>query len=74
MPLVGRFRPFFRPETVLVTVAKAFLLLLNFPGLPNDFDFFTAAIPALIALLNLEAFLFVRCGAGIPNPACAESH
>jgi hypothetical protein len=74
MPFLGALRPFFRPETVLVTVAKAFLLLLKFPGLPNDFDFFTAAIPALIALLNLETFFFVRILAGMPRASCAPSH
>ena len=34
MPFLGAFLPFFRLEATLVTVAKAFLLLLNDPGLP----------------------------------------
>ena len=60
MPFLGALRPLFRPEATFVTVAKAFLLLLNEPGLPKLLDFFTAAMPALIALLNLLSFFLTR--------------
>jgi len=56
-PLVGRFLPFFNAETVLVTVAKAFLLLLILFGFPINLLDLTAFIPADIALLNFEGFL-----------------
>ena len=73
MPFLGALRPFFRPEATLVTVAKAFLLLLKDPGLPKLFDFFTAAIPTLIALLNFEGFLF-RVIAPAPTDSRAPSY
>jgi len=56
-PFVGRFLPFFNADTVLVTVAKAFLLLLIVPFFPKLLLNLTAFIPADIALLNFEAFL-----------------
>ena len=67
MPFLGAFLPFLRPEATLVTVAKAFLLLLKDPGFPKLFDRFTAFIPALIALLNLLSFLLTRFSLGIPT-------
>ena len=57
-PLVGRFRPFFNAETVLVTVAKAFFELLMEPFFPINLLDLTAFIPADIALLKELAFLF----------------
>jgi len=58
-PLVGRFRPFFNAETVLVTVAKAFFELLIVPFFPINLLDLTAFIPADIALLKELAFLFI---------------
>ena len=58
MPVLGAFLPFLRLEIVLVTVAKAFLLLLKDPFFPKLVDFFTVAIPTLTALLNLETVFF----------------
>ena len=61
-PLLETFAPFLSLETVLVTVPKAFLELVNLPGFPRNFERLIAFIPALIAELNLEGRLLVKAG------------
>jgi len=69
MPFVGLLRPFFIAETVLVTVAKAFFGLLILPFFPINLLDLTLFIPALIALLKLEALLAVLVTVLLIGPA-----